>query len=59
MNDKNPNLFEGDMLLSPPQRYAAMLGRDVSKAGLGRASVFKNLWPGGVLPYVIGDDISK
>lgn len=30
---------------------AAMLGDDVSKAGLGRASIRKNLWPGAVLVY--------
>ena len=30
---------------------AAMLGDDVSKAGLGRASIRKNLWPGAVLIY--------
>ena len=30
---------------------AAMLGDDVSKTGLGRASIRKNLWPGAVLIY--------
>ena len=39
------------MILSDAQRIAAMLGDDVSKAGLGRASIRKNLWPGAVLIY--------
>ena len=48
------------MLLTPAQRYAAMIGRDVSKVGgVGRASVFKNLWPGAVLPYVIDNGLSE
>jgi len=58
-NDDNPNLFEGDMLLSPSQRYAAMLGLDVSTGGMGRASIFKNPWPGAVLPYTIDNNLSK
>ena len=39
------------MILTDAQRIAAMLGDDVSKAGLGRASIRKNLWPGAVLIY--------
>ncbi|XP_020901461.1 zinc metalloproteinase nas-4, partial [Exaiptasia diaphana] len=58
-NVKNSNLFEGDMLLTPSQRYAAMVGGDVSKAEMGRASVFKNLWPGAVLPYVIDNELKR
>ncbi|EDO45037.1 predicted protein, partial [Nematostella vectensis] len=55
----DPNLFEGDMYLSTAQRYAAMTGRDVSKAGLGRASINKNLWPNGVLVYQLDPAIES
>ena len=48
------------MILTPAQRFAAMTGGDVSKAGLqGRASIRKNLWPGGVLVYELHPAISK
>ena len=39
------------MILTDAQRIAAMLGDDVSKAGLGRSSIRKNLWPAAVLIY--------
>ena len=55
----DPNLFEGDMLLTPAQRFAAMSGRDVSKTGQGRASINANLWPGAVLPYELDPAIRK
>ena len=45
------------MILTDAQRIAAMLGDDVSKAGLGRASIRKNLWPGAVLIYQLDPDI--
>jgi len=38
---------------------AAMLGEDVSKAGLGRASIRKNLWPGAVLVYQLDPAIES
>ena len=38
---------------------AAMFGDDVSKAGLGRASIRKNLWPGAVLVYQLDPAIGK
>ena len=54
---KDKNLFEGDMFFTDAQRTAAMLGEDVSKAGLGRASIRKNLWPGAVLVYQLDPEI--
>ena len=50
---RDKNLFEGDMVLTAAQRNAAMTGRDISKAGIGRGSIFRNLWPGAVMPYTI------
>ena len=56
----DPNVFEGDMILTPGQRLAAMTGGDVSKAGgEGRASIRKNLWRGGVLIYEIDPALGK
>ena len=56
---KDKLLFEGDMILTDAQRMAAALGEDVSKAGLGRASIRKNLWPGAVLVYELDSAISR
>ena len=53
------NLFEGDMILTDAQRMAARFGEDVSKAGLGRASIRKNLWPGAVLVYQLDPAIGS
>ncbi|XP_066027193.1 zinc metalloproteinase nas-14 [Pocillopora verrucosa] len=56
---KDKRLFEGDMILTDAQRMAAALGEDVSKAGLGRASIMKNLWPGAVLVYELDSAIKR
>lgn len=56
---KDKRLFEGDVILTDAQRMAAALGEDVSKAGLGRASIRKNLWPGAVLVYELDSAISR
>ncbi|XP_027057796.1 zinc metalloproteinase nas-15-like [Pocillopora damicornis] len=47
------------MILTDAQRMAAALGEDVSKAGLGRASIRKNLWPGAVLVYELDSAIKR
>ena len=47
------------MVLTDAQRMAAILGDDVSKAGLGRASIRKKLWPGAVLVYQLDPEIGK
>ena len=56
---KNPKLFEGDMILSPAQRLAAVKGLDVDKVlGNARGSQSFGQWPGGVLIYSIDRQIS-
>lgn len=47
------------MILTDAQRMAATFGDDISKAGLGRASIRKNLWPGAVLVYQLDPAIGK
>ncbi len=47
------------MILTDAQRMAAMFGEDISKAGLGRASIRKNLWPGAVLVYQLDPAIGS
>ena len=57
-NSQDPNLFEGDMELSPEQRHHAENGEDVD-SDRKRGSIRNNLWPGGVLVYQIDSSISK
>ena len=47
------------MILTDAQKMAAMLGEDVSKVGLSRASIRKNLWPGAVLVYQLDPAIGS
>ena len=54
----NPNLFEGDMILTPKQRAAAEAGQDVD-APVSRGSIRSGLWDGGVLYYRIDRSLSK
>ena len=54
----DPNLFEGDMILTPEQRQAAMSGGDVSQAG-ARGSIKRGLWTRGVLYYTIDRSLCK
>lgn len=54
----NPNLYEGDMLLTPEQRAAAEAGQDVDQ-GLSRGSARRGLWRGGVFVYSITNSLSK
>jgi len=44
----DPNLFQGDIMLTPAQRFAIETGGDPS-----RATVDKPVWPNAVLPYTI------
>jgi hypothetical protein len=48
----DPNLFEGDMVLTVDQKAAIDAGRDPTLVK-GRASVNTPLWPNAVLPYTI------
>ena len=50
---KDPDLFEGDMILTPEQRAYAMMGLDVSAPNKQGAASRGPLWPNGVLIYDI------
>lgn len=52
-DNKDPNLFEGDMILTPKQRAYAMMGLDVSAPNKQGAASRGPLWPNGVLIYDI------
>ena len=54
----DPNLFEGDMILTPEQRAAAMAGQDVD-APVSRGSIKRGLWKGGVFVYEISSSFRK
>ena len=53
------NLFEGDMILTPEQKKAALEGGDVSKAGTSRGATTNPVWPNAVLPYTIDRSLGK
>ena len=50
---KDPDLFEGDMILTPEQRAYAMMGLDVAAPNKQGAASRGPLWPNGVLIYDI------
>ena len=52
----DPDLYEGDMILTPDQRMAAELGLDVDNP-LGRGATVGRQWPGGDLVYVIDSSL--
>ncbi|XP_078378886.1 zinc metalloproteinase nas-15-like [Oculina patagonica] len=54
----DPNLFEGDMLLTAEQRAAAEAGQDVD-APVSRGSINRGLWREGVLVYRIDSSLSR
>lgn len=54
----DPNLFEGDMILTPEQRAAAEAGQDMD-APASRGSIRRGLWKGGVLVYEISSNLRK
>ena len=59
-NVNNPNLFEGDMILTPEQRYNAEHGKDVDgSSGRKRGSSKFPKWPDGVVVYSIGSTLGK
>ena len=55
----DPNLVEGDMILTPQQIYNIEHGLDVNSPGRKRGSRRSGLWPGGVLVYTIGPSLGK
>ena len=54
----DPDLFEGDMILTAEQRMAAEMGLDVDNP-LGRGSIKNRQWPGGVIPYEMDASLCK
>ena len=54
----DPNLFEGDMILTPEQKAAVMAGQDVD-APVTRGSINRGTWKGGVMYYKIDRGLSK
>ncbi|KAM7433975.1 hypothetical protein ABFA07_015860 [Porites harrisoni] len=54
----DPDLYEGDMILTPDQRVAAEMGLDVDNP-TGRGSTKGRQWPGGVMAYVIDSSLSR
>lgn len=54
----DPNLFEGDMILTAEQRAAAEAGQDVD-APLSRGAIRRGLWKEGVLVYEISSGFRK
>ena len=53
----DPDLYEGDMVLTTDQRLAATLGLDID-APYGRGSTVNRQWPRGVMAYVIDSSLS-
>lgn len=58
LEDGDPNLFEGDMILTAEQRAAAEAGQDVD-APVSRGSIKRGLWREGVLVYEISSSLRK
>ena len=56
---QDPNLFEGDMILTPEQRAYVMMGLDVSAPNKQGAASRGPLWPNGVLIYDISPVLGK
>ena len=54
----NPDLFEGDMMLTPEQKAAAMAGGDVD-AQVSRGSINRGTWKGGIMYYKIDRSLSE
>ena len=52
----DPDLYEGDMILTTDQRVAAEMGLDVDNP-MGRGSTKGRQWPGGVMAYVIDSSL--
>lgn len=55
----DPNLFEGDMILSPKERYNAEHGRDVFSSDRKRGALRFRLWPRGEVVYEIQPQLGK
>ncbi|CAH3022360.1 unnamed protein product, partial [Porites evermanni] len=54
----DPDLYEGDMILTTDQRVAAEMGLDIDNP-TGRGATKGRQWPGGVMAYVIDSSLSR
>ena len=54
----DPDLFEGDMILSEEQIRRAENGEDIDSSRKRGSSRFR-MWPNGVVPYVIDASLSE
>ena len=54
-----PDLFEGDMILTPEQRGYAEMGLDVFASNPQGAAIKSGLWPGGRVVYDIEPALGK
>ncbi|XP_020901634.1 blastula protease 10-like [Exaiptasia diaphana] len=57
-SETDPDVFEGDMILTPEQKMAAVNGWDVD-APLGRGGIKNRRWPGGVFVYQIDPVLAR
>ncbi|XP_020916020.1 blastula protease 10 [Exaiptasia diaphana] len=56
----DPNLFEGDMILTDEQRLAARMGLDVDAPSTSaRKGIRNRRWPGGVVVYTIDNSLRR
>ncbi|KAL9973971.1 hypothetical protein ACROYT_G020498 [Oculina patagonica] len=55
---KDPNLFEGDMILSKEQIRRAKAGEDIDSSRKRGSSRFR-LWPNGIVIYAIDSSLSR
>lgn len=58
LGNGDPDLFEGDMILTAEQRAAAEAGQDVD-APVSRGSINKGMWRGGIMYYTIDRSLSR
>ncbi|XP_074633753.1 zinc metalloproteinase nas-15-like [Acropora palmata] len=58
IGDGDPDLFEGDMMLTPEQRAAAIAGLDVD-AVVSRGSIRNRLWRNGIFVYQIDSSFRR
>ena len=57
-NGSDPGLFEGDIMLTPYQRFAVDMGLDVDGADSHGSSTYRQ-WTNGVVPYTLDSTICK
>ena len=51
-------MFEGDIILTPAQRFAVDMGLDVDGGARGSSTYYRR-WPNRVVPYTLDPTICK